>query len=151
MQIRDLDQHDHETICWHREQMFRESEKADDLITQTTPHFAEWLLPHLIDKTYFGFLACEGEAVVGGIGMMVLEWPPHPSHPTASARGYVLNLYVEIDRRRRGFAGQLLQRAELEFSKRGIHFAVLHPTESARALYEKSGWRATNEMSKQIY
>ena len=79
--------------------------------------------------------------------MMVIDWPPHPSHPTQDARGYILNVYVEPAHRRRGLAVRLMENATQEAARRGLVHLVLHATEKGRLLYEKLGWQGTSEMS----
>ena len=81
---------------------------------------------------------------------MVIDWPPHPSHPYEDRRGYVLNVFVEPSHRGRGLAKMLMQLGEAEFATRGVSFAILHATRMGRPLYEKIGWAQTSEMSKQI-
>ena len=87
---------------------------------------------------------------VAGIGLMTIDWPPHPSHPTQDRRGYVLNVFVESSHRRRGLAHRLMALAEAEFAERGVELAVLHATEKGRPLYDELGWRATTEMAKAL-
>jgi len=88
----------------------------------------------------------EGQ-VVAGLGMMVIDWPPHPSHPTDDRRAYILNVFVEPDYRGRGLAKALMGIAETKGRELQIRYAILHSTEQGRPLYEGLGWRATTEMS----
>ncbi|MCY1312699.1 Acetyltransferase (GNAT) domain protein [compost metagenome] len=87
---------------------------------------------------------------VAAIGLMNLDWPPHPSHPNLDQRGYVLNVFVEPAYRRRGLASALMKLAEAEFAQRELSFAVLHATEAGKPVYEELGWAATAEMAKTI-
>jgi ribosomal protein S18 acetylase RimI-like enzyme len=79
---------------------------------------------------------------------MVIDWPPHPAHPTQSRRGYVLNVYVEPSHRRLGLGRRLMELADAELAARGVSFVILHATEQGRRLYAELGWSATTEMSK---
>ncbi len=112
--------------------------------------FRKWLEPRLHDETYFGFIACDENRPIAGVGLMALDWPPHPSHPEDDRRGYVLNLFVDQAYRKRGIARMLMDLAEEEFSARGLQYAILHTTSAGRAVYEELGWGATSEMSKII-
>jgi ribosomal protein S18 acetylase RimI-like enzyme len=162
MNMRALEAADLELVCRHREQMFREAGRDEATLRTMTAHFREWLRPRLRDRTYFGYLLCEAAHQAGheagheagqpiaGIGLMLIDWPPHPSHPVSDRRGYVLNLYVEPAYRRRGLARELMRLAEAEFARRGVRFAILHATEAGRDLYEGLGWRGTTEMAKPI-
>jgi GNAT superfamily N-acetyltransferase len=144
---------DLDLICRQREEMFRESNapgRSDDLLREMTAAFRVWLRPRLRDGSYFGYIAEEESAIVGGIGLMVIDWPPHPSHPYEDRRGYVLNVFVEPSHRGRGVAKMLMRLGEEEFATRGVSFAILHATRMGRPLYEKTGWAQTSEMSKQM-
>jgi GNAT superfamily N-acetyltransferase len=150
MEMRALGAGDLELVCRHREQMFREAGSADDVLLAMTKHFRRWLQPRLDDGSYFGYVLVEAGRPVAGIGLMLIDWPPHPAHPETDKRGYVLNVYVEPAFRKRGLAGELMKLAEAEFARRGVQFAILHATEAGRDLYARLGWRSTTEMSKPL-
>jgi ribosomal protein S18 acetylase RimI-like enzyme len=144
---------DLDLICRHREEMFRASNapgRSDELLRTMTASFRGWIEPRLRDGSYFGYIAEDGGAAVGGIGLMIIDWPPHPSHPNQDKRGYVLNVFVEPSHRRRGLAKMLMDLGEAEIARRGVAFAVLHATRMGRPLYEQTGWSQTAEMSKQV-
>lgn len=148
--LRTLTPSDLELICSHRHRMFLEAGHAESVLEQMAAPFREWLLPRLADGRYFGFIAQSGSAPIGGVGLMQIEWPPHPLHPRQDRRGYVLNLYVVPEHRRRGVARELMRAAETEFRRLDLQFAVLHATEAARELYAALGWSATREMARII-
>ena len=139
---------DLEMICRHRERMFLEADGDPGQLHQMTEHFRPWLWQRLGDGRYYGFALMDDEQVAAAIGLMSIDWPPHPAHPTRDRRGYVLNVFVEPDYRRRGLASALMKLAEAEFAQRDIDFAVLHATEAGRPVYEAQGWRASAEMAK---
>jgi len=148
--LRPVTLEDLDLISRHRDAMFREAGRADaDLAAMAEP-FRTWLAVRLADGGYFGFIAEQSGVPIGGIGLMAIDWPPHPAHPLQSRRGYVLNLYVEPAHRGQGVARELLQAAEAEFARRGIAFLVLHATEAGRPVYEKLGWMQTPEMAKTL-
>jgi ribosomal protein S18 acetylase RimI-like enzyme len=92
----------------------------------------------------------DGGTVVAGIGLMLIDWPPHPAHPLQDQRGYVLNVFVEPDYRHRGLARELMRLADEAFGRRGIGYAVLHATDKGRPLYQGLGWNGTTEMAKTL-
>ena len=144
---------DLDLICRHREEMFRASNapgRSDEVLSAMTRSFRVWIEPRLRDGSYFGYIAEEDGAVVAGIGLMIIDWPPHPSHPNEDKRGYVLNVFVEPSRRKRGLATRLMRLGEAEITRRGVSFAILHATRMGRPLYEQTGWTQTVEMSKQL-
>jgi len=145
--LRALTTADLDIVCRHREAMFRDSGRAEDLVTAMREPFRAWLEPRLADGRYFGWAIERGGAVAAGLGMMEIDWPPHPAHPLEARRGYVLNVYVEPAHRRRGLARRLMASAEDEARRRGIGYMILHATADGRPLYEDLGWRPTTEMA----
>ena len=91
-------------------------------------------------------IEADGEPVAG-LGMMVLDWPPHLYHPADSRRAYVLNVFVEPEYRGKGLASELMREAVAEAERRGIVFMTLHASSQGQPLYEKLGWKQTSEMS----
>ncbi len=150
MAARALDIDDLDLICRHRVAMFREAGRDAATLDRMSPPFRAWLAPRLADGRYFGFALCDGGEPVAGIGLMLIDWPPHPAHPEQDRRGYVLNLYVEPSHRRRGLARELMRLADAEFGRRGVRYAVLHATEQGQPLYAGLGWRGTTEMAKPL-
>jgi ribosomal protein S18 acetylase RimI-like enzyme len=144
---------DLDLICRHREEMFRASNapgRSDEILRAMTASFRVWIEPRLRDGSYFGYIAEENGAAVAGIGLMIIDWPPHPLHPNEDKRGYVLNVFVEPSHRRRGLAKMLMDLGEAEIARRGVSFAILHATRMGRLLYEQTGWTQTAEMSKKM-
>lgn len=150
MDIREITEDDLELVCRHREEMFRDAGRGDEVLRPMTEQFRTWLQPRLQDHSYFGFIASEGGHAIAGIGLMLIDWPPHPLHPTVDKRGYVLNVYVEPSHRRRGLARELMALADAEFRRRGVSFVILHATSKGRDLYASLGWSSTTEMSKAL-
>ena len=139
---------DLDLICRHREEMFRDAGSDEGGLAVMTQHFRVWLEPRLADGSYSGFiLSVEGQPVAG-IGLMLIDWPPHPLHPSQAHRGYILNLFVEPKHRRQGLAARLVQLAEAELVRRGAQYEVLHATDKGRPLYRGLGWDTTAEMAK---
>lgn len=150
MTIRPISPPDFDLICRHRREMFKDAGQSEEVLDALAEPFRQWLAPRLADGRYFGFIAEESGEAAGGIGLIELDWPPHPAHPIDSRRGYVLNLFVEPAFRRRGVAQALLDESDAEFRKRGLTYEVLHATTAGRPLYERNGWGATSEMGKSL-
>ncbi|MFG5863499.1 GNAT family N-acetyltransferase [Metapseudomonas sp. CR1201] len=150
LRARRLAPDDLQMICVHRQAMFLETGGDPSDLQVMTEYFRPWLRQRLADGRYYGFALLDDGQPVAAIGLMNIEWPPHPSHPCQDMRGYVLNVYVEPAYRRRGLASALMKLAEAEFAQRGVSFAVLHATQAGRPVYEALGWAATAEMSRTI-
>src|ERR1700761_9593114 len=80
---------DVELICHHRQEMFRDAGSDEATLRVMTEHFRTWLEPRIADGSYFGFILVANGEPAGGIGLMMLDWPPHPLHPIHDRRGYV--------------------------------------------------------------
>ena len=138
---------DIELVCRHRHEMFKASGRSDEVLAPMTDAFGAWLEPKLASGAYFGWIAEADAAPVAGLGMMEIDWPPHPSHPGEGRRGYILNVFVEPEHRGRGLARSLMDLAIAEGRRRGLSYMILHATQMGRPMYEKLGWAQTAEMS----
>lgn len=150
LQCRALQTADLDMICSHRHEMFAEAGRSAEDLRVMTEHFRPWLKDRLEDGRYYGYALLDSERPVAAIGLMSIDWPPHPSHPDVNQRGYVLNVYVEPAYRRRGLASALMKLGDEEFARRGITYSVLHATKLGKPLYEQTGWMGTSEMAKVI-
>lgn len=138
---------DAELITHHRRRMFVDAGRADNQVLDVMcVNFKPWVEKMIAEAKYFGWLTVDGERVVAGAGLLLLDWPPHPLDPRSTQRGYLLNVYVEPDFRRRKLASHLIEFALAEARKRKIRVVALHSTEEGRRLYESNGFRGTNEM-----
>jgi ribosomal protein S18 acetylase RimI-like enzyme len=95
---------------------------------------------------YSGWITEDNTRRVASAGLLVLDWPPHPFHPAGEHRGYLLNVFVDPEFRRRGLAHALVDRCLAEAHRRHLRVVALHSSDAARSLYEALGFRATNEM-----
>jgi len=108
--------------------------------------YTRWLVGAIARGTYVGWLAEVGGEVVGGAGLVLLDWGPTGADPSHT-RGRVANVYTEPAWRRRGVARALVQRCIDECEARGISVMNLSTTPAARALYEQLGFQtAETEM-----
>jgi len=141
---------DLDIICSQRLRMFEEDGRDAEVLVRMNASFREWLRPRLADGRYFGFLIEDQGEPVAGIGLFLLDWPPHFLHPTETNRGYICNVFVEGRHRGRGISKAMMELAEEEFARRGVHYLVLHASKLGRPVYDKLGWDATSEMAKAI-
>lgn len=145
--LRVLTAADHARVVDHRERMFLDGGRhRPERLRQMSQAFAEWLQPRLQDGRYFGWGLDDADAgCVASLGMMWLDWPPHPLH-LAAGRAYLLNVFVEPAHRRLGLARRLAEHALAHARERGVEAAVLHPTAEAVALYQSLGFKTSSEM-----
>jgi ribosomal protein S18 acetylase RimI-like enzyme len=148
--LRPLQSSDLDTVVRHRHRMFVDAGRPDDAdLAEKSAAFRDWLRPRLDDGRYYGWLACCDGEVAAGLGMMTVDWPPHPLH-IEPARGYILNVYTEPQHRRRGLARRLTDCALAEARRRGLRLLFLHATQEGGLVYRAAGFSASNEMQLAI-
>ena len=135
------------TLIHHRRMMWWDMGRHDEAVLELMDTAAKEYFAEAIPRgNYRGFLAVNlKNEVVGGAGVVVSPWPGI-FHQRAPQRAMILNMYVEREYRRRGIAKSLMEAMiawcrEAQFANVG-----LHASDEGRPLYEKLGFRATNEM-----
>jgi len=145
-EIRLATEADAELISEQRYRMFVDSTQVNDArLKEVTKNFVPWVRERLIDGRYVGWLTEEDERVVAGAGVLFMDFPPHWMDPEP-IRAYLLNVYVDPGFRGRGLAKKLLEIAMNDARRRGIKVMSLHASEFGRPLYERNGFKSTNEM-----
>ena len=132
----------------HRSQMFAAMGSTPPSILEAmSRNFQPWVARMIAEGKYTGWITEDDGRPVAGAGLLVLDWPPHPLDVTGEHRGYLLNVFVEPEFRKRGLAHALVDRCLAEAHRRGLRVVALHSSDAARGIYEALGFRATNEMS----
>ncbi|MBB5363334.1 GNAT family N-acetyltransferase [Deinococcus humi] len=106
------------------------------------PVYAEWVEGAINRGFYLGFLALDGEKVIAGAGLTLLEWGPTrgDSQPW---RGRIVNVWTHPDYRRQGLARELVGRCTDVARERGITRLSVGTTAEARSLYGSLGFTAS--------
>jgi ribosomal protein S18 acetylase RimI-like enzyme len=118
----------------------------ESLMTALERRSASWTERMIREGKYYGWITTDGDRPVASAGLLILDWPPHPFDPEGELRGYLLNVYVEPEYRKRGLAHELVERCMAEARRRGIRVVTLHSSQAGRPIYERLGFHATNEM-----
>jgi GNAT superfamily N-acetyltransferase len=133
-------------IAEQRCRMFVDAGQVEDApLDVVRENFVAWVRPRLEDGSYVGWLVEEGERVVAGAGMWLMEFPPHWMD-AMPLRAYLLNFYVEPEFRGCGLAFGLLKATVEEARRRGIKVVSLHASRFGKPLYERNGFEVSNEM-----
>ena len=139
------------TLVRHRRMMWWDMgrQDADDLAASKVAA-EEYFSKAVPDGSYRGFLAVTGSGeVVGGGGIVISPWPGS-FRQQQPRRAMILNMYVERNWRRRGIA-QALMEVMIEWCKKeDFAYVGLHASDEGRPLYEKLGFRPTNEMRLEL-
>jgi ribosomal protein S18 acetylase RimI-like enzyme len=134
-------------IAAHRRAMFAEMRASDEAtLDAMSVGFVPWVASMLASSRYLGWVIEERAQAAASAGLLLLDWPPHPLDPAGAVRGYLLNVYVEPEFRRRGLAKALVERCMDEARERGIRVVTLHASDAGRSIYEGLGFHTTNEM-----
>lgn len=134
-------------ITAHRKAMFADAHDAEEpVLAEMSRNFESWVKRMLAAGIYAGWITSVGDRPVASAGFMILDWAPHFLDPAGEYRGYVLNVYVVPEYRRRGLARALLQRCLDEARTRRIRVVALHASNAGRPVYEGMGFRSTSEM-----
>ncbi len=137
---------DAELIAWQRRTMFEDAvSPVPETLAAMEAAFVPWVRARLRDERYLGWIVEESGAPVAGAGLWLMEFPPH-FLDVEPRRGYLLNFYVAPSHRGQGLARRLLKLTVEEADRRGIGVVTLHASKYGRPLYERSGFRQSNEM-----
>jgi ribosomal protein S18 acetylase RimI-like enzyme len=134
-------------ITSHRRAMFAAmGNTPESVLDAMSQNFQPWVARMLAEGKYCGWVTAEDGRIIASAGLLVLDWPPHPLDPAGEHRGYMLNVFVEPEYRRRGLAHKLVDKCLDEARRRGLRVVALHSSDAARRIYEACGFRGTNEM-----
>ena len=101
--------------------------------------YAAWLPGVMSGGRYFGWLAQQGGRVVGGAGLLLLDWQPSRTE-AVPVRGRVVNVFVEAEFRRQGLARRLLLGVLEEARRMGVPGVGLSASSDGRPLYASLGF-----------
>jgi GNAT superfamily N-acetyltransferase len=144
---------DADIIAWHRARMFQDmGELSDDafelLRSRALVRLAEWLE----SGDYVGWLAsCDNKpaSVIAGAGIQLQSILPRPlsgSMIGEGRQGIIINVFTEPEWRRQGVAGMLMKEIIDWSKKEQLDRLILHASDEGRAIYERLGFVASNEM-----
>jgi GNAT superfamily N-acetyltransferase len=136
-----------EWVVAHRRAMFVAMGYRDDgTMQQMIREFRPWLAQKMKTGEYLAWFAVDqGGAIAAGLGMWLMDWPPHMLGP-GPARANILNVYTRPESRRMGLARTLVEQAMEWCRANGISTVILHASDAGRPLYESMGFRPTSEM-----
>ena len=111
---------------------------------------ADYLAGSVAGGTYAGWFAVDADGVVvGGAGALLRDAVPRQGidgRVLTGPQALVLNVYTVPAWRRRGVAAALVRVVVDWAEARGCSAVVLHASDEGRPLYERLGFRPTNEM-----
>ena len=151
MKIRPAKLSDITALIRHRRMMWWELGRRDETALDLMQVAAdEYFRAAVADGSYLGFLAEDSSgAVVGGGGIVVSPWPGVLGQ-RQPRRAIILNMYVERKHRRKGIARALMEAMIAWCRENEFAYVSLHASEQGRHLYEKLGFKPTDEMRLEL-
>jgi len=145
---------DADVIAWQRARMFQDmGDLPRHLFEAFRARSSERLRDLLARGDYVGWLLGLEETpnkIVAGAGVHLRRVLPHPVKNAAlfadGHQGIIVNVFTEPEWRRRGLAEVLLKQIINWGREQKLDELVLHASSHGRALYERLGFLATNEM-----
>ena len=113
-------------------------EFSEELVTYSKEYFEKG------NQTTILAIDEEIDSVIGCATLCYIEMMPTFSHPTGK-RAHLMNVYTNQDYRRQGIAMRMMELLIIEARDRGVTEISLDATESGRPLYEKCGFKASDE------
>lgn len=101
--------------------------------------YAAWVGPRIGAGRYVGWLAVEGDAVVGGAGAVLLDWGPTRANP-GGQMARIANVFTAPGWRGRGIARELLRAVMRDCEALGVREFNLGATPEGRSLYRSLGF-----------
>lgn len=111
---------------------------SEELITYSKEYFEKG------NQTTILAIDDEIDSVIGCATLCYMEMMPTFSHPTGK-RAHLMNVYTNADYRRKGIAMKMMEMLIAAAKDRGVTEISLDATESGRPLYEKCGFKASDE------
>ena len=141
-------------LARHRAEMFRDMGELPASMYDTLIDAARaYLTQAVTDGRYVGWVAeldAGSREIIGGAGLQLRELLPRPDvareRLVRGPQGLIVNVYTERAWRRKGVADALMRELLQWCRENGIESVVLHASDDGRPLYEKLGFRPTNEM-----
>jgi GNAT superfamily N-acetyltransferase len=151
--IRRATEQDADIIAWHRARMFQDmGELSGDAFELLRTKALARLWAWLQSGDYVGWLAScanKPESVIAGAGIQLQSILPRPlggSKVGEGRQGIIINVFTEPEWRRQGVAGMLMKEIIDWSKKEQLDRLILHASEEGRAIYERLGFVASNEM-----
>lgn len=99
---------------------------------------------YFLEGDHTTVLAMDGDEVVGCATICYIEMMPTFSHPTGK-RSHLMNVYTRKEYRRHGIAMKMMDMIIEDAWNKGATEISLDATESGRPLYERCGFKASEE------
>jgi GNAT superfamily N-acetyltransferase len=116
-------------------------------LDRADPAYRQWVRRETTAGRFFGFVVESGAGRVVGSGAVWLQpAQPRPGRLSRPYLPYILSMYTEPSHRGRGVASELVL-AMVQWAKaRGYARITLHASRFGHSVYQRLGFRESNEM-----
>ncbi|MHA1948977.1 MAG: GNAT family N-acetyltransferase [Candidatus Thorarchaeota archaeon] len=127
-------------IIHHRIEMLRSMGYSESILRRTRAGVERYLTNDW-DESVKCFLAVIEETVVGGCAVSIYQRLPSSRTPNVSRVGYIHNVFVEPQFRKRGIATALMEEMLSLCRKEGAFKVALHDTAMSSGIYRRLGFK----------
>ncbi len=134
----------------HRRGMFEDMKRGTKAaLDQHDRDYAKWARKRMRDGLMVGFVASvDGEVAASGC-VWLREKQPAPGYPGGRVP-YLLSMFTDRNKRGLGAATAIVEAALAWAKKRKLPLMLLHASDAGRPIYERLGFKATNEMEVKL-
>ena len=146
--IREADTSEEHLIAQHFYQLWLDNNVAPDSLRDNWLEITiEFITKAKQDLSFKSFVAIIENQVIGSTSCQLFTGLyPILFKPDFRRYGYIWNVYVESDYRRRGIATKLTQKAIDYLNSLNCTHAILHASPQGKSVYEGLGFVPKNEM-----
>lgn len=118
---------------------------SDDVdMSEVKKQSYEYYKCNLENEEHIAYLVFDEEKFVGAGGVSLFQVMPTYHNPTGK-KAYIMNMYTAPEYRRQGIAYKTLDLLVAEAKRKGISAISLEATDLGRPLYEKYGFKKSND------
>jgi GNAT superfamily N-acetyltransferase len=128
-------------IEFMKEAMKAQDDKLDSTIKEA---LSEYFINTIKADSFIAWLALDDMRIVGTSGLCFYKLPPSYKNISGNV-AYIMNMYTEPNYRGKGIASTLFEKTIMEAKRLGYKKICLHATEMGRPLYEKFGFKNSND------
>lgn len=118
---------------------------SDDIdMSEVEKQSYEYYKRALLDGSHTAYLVFDEQKIVGTGGVSYFQVMPTYHNPSG-LKAYIMNMYTNLEYRRRGIAIETLRLLVEDAKEKGISAISLEATDMGRPLYEKFGFVKMND------
>ena len=126
------------------------SHPEDDETETLRKALKEYFSEAIPSNDFIAWLAEYNGKIIGTSGMVVWQMPARYGGLESGKLGYILNLYIIPEARRKGICTRLLNELIEEAKSLGLTYLHLHASEDGINIYRKAGFAEPNQIELKL-